>query len=155
MTNALRPATLDDLDHVGRHLRQTDADEVRLSHGHDPHGAVRYAAENSWWTQALVMDDEPICVFGVGRRSWLGTVGSPWLLGTPGMAVHRRTVLKLSRPLVQQMRQGVSLLENWVWAGNMQSIKWLRFCGFTVEPPQAFGLENAPFHRFYMKGLYV
>lgn len=134
-------------------MRPADAQEVFLSHGHDPLRALQGSVRQSSLFSYVAVDgtDGPLCAFGVGGRP-LAFTGSPWLLGHRNLDKHRRELARLSRPMIQVMAARFSLLENWVHADNVVSVRWLKACGFTLEPAAPFGARGALFHRFWMKG---
>lgn len=118
--------------------------------------------ENSLWNGFrfsekcwVAIDDEtPVACFGVKRGGLVSDTGVPWLLGTDGILNVQREFVRQSRSYVQQMMEGLRRLENWVDARNTVSIKWLRWCGFTVEAlPRPYGLNGERFHRFWMEDL--
>ncbi len=148
-----REPRLADLAAIAADIRPEDAEEVRLSHGHTPMEALcASVARSKQCCAVFTSNDLPILVFGVGKASILATTGRPWLLGTRKMTDHRRRFAALSRGVIQDMRRGVSLLENWVWAGSLVSVRWIASCGFIIEPPEPHGPQGAPFHRFWMPG---
>lgn len=149
--NFVRPTYLL-LKQIAEGMRPADVEEVRLSHGHDPLEAICASADASPLVCYVAMDgQDPICAFGVGGRP-LAVKGSPWLLGHTRLESRRRELAVLSRPVVQMMAARFSLLENWVHSDNVVSVRWLKACGFTLEPAAPFGAHGALFHRFWMKG---
>jgi hypothetical protein len=145
------PATPALLRQVAEDLRPSDRIEVWLSHQHRPQQALEHAAKLSVWTFCVVDDEGPLAAFGLGGRP-MSTVCSPWLLGTTRALSAWRAWARFSRPIVQMMTKDVELLENYVHAGNMQSVRWLAQCGFTLDDPKPYGALGAPFHRFWMRG---
>lgn len=130
-------------------MRQTDAEEVRLSHDMAPGPAVEYSVRRSpAFRYAAVDNGKTLCLFGVSSTA-VGAHGSPWLLATDKYLEHKREILSLSRPMVEEMSKRYTVLENWVWADNLVSIRWLEFCGFNLDEPQKYGLHGAMFRRFW------
>ena len=147
----ITPTVDPDLPALAAALRPEDAREVWLSHRHTPAEALRASVRGSvlCWTARDATG--PFAAFGLGGAP-LALTGAPWMLGTTRLSLYARDLARHSRPWVRYMRQAVVLLENWVWADNMTSVRWLRSCGFTLEPAAPFGPFGAPFHRFWMKG---
>ena len=137
---------------VAADLREADKLEVWLSHRHDPADAVAASIASSPLIRYVAVDDQgPICAFGVGALGLLSDHGAPWLLGTRRLDEHLRQLARMSRPMVTMMRQRYRTLENWVHAGNLTSVRWLKACGFTIEEPASWGACGAHFHRFWMR----
>jgi hypothetical protein len=144
-------ATKADLLAIAEDMRPKDREEVWLSHRHRPRQAIEHAAKLSIWTKIVVDDEGPLAAFGLGGMP-ASTVCFPWMLGTTRSLAAWRAWARFSRPIVQQMAKDVELLENWVHAGNIQSVRWLGMCGFTLDDPKPYGAVGAPFHRFWMRG---
>lgn len=93
-------------------------------------------------------DGEPVGVTGVcGDRIWL--------LGTEGLTATRERRLQLckeGRGWVEHcLRRVGGPIWNDVFAGNTDSIRWLKHLGFTVEQPRPMGMSAALFCRFWRK----
>jgi hypothetical protein len=137
---------------LAREMRDEDVKEIRLSHQHTPLTGLRAsvaASDKSW---VALAGQSPIAAFGVGGASMLSLVGSPWFLGSKALRAYRSEFGRLSRPMVERLRADYALLENWVHADNLVSVRWLRSCGFTIEPATPFGPYGALFHRFWIDG---
>lgn len=137
---------------VALNMRKEDRAEAWASHGLRPLEAL----ERSLWslgpTTALLLDGEAAAMFGVGRTSLASPVGFPWMLGTNALVKNARRLLPESRRWVDEKRRGYALLTNFVDARNLSAVKWLKWLGFTVFPPEPYGWLNLPFHRFEMTG---
>lgn len=146
----LAPATPALLAALAPRLREADKTELWLSHQNTPEQALRHALKLSVWAYCLVGPEGPIAAFGLGGAP-MSVICSPWALAAdPGPS--RADWGRFSRPVITKMRRDVELLENWVHAGNIVSIRWLRSCGFTLDAAAPYGALGAPFHRFWMKG---
>ena len=56
-----------------------------------------------------------------------------------------------SKGYVLRMSKEFPILENYVDARNTLAKRWLKWCGFTIEPPVEYGPEGLPFHLFHMR----
>ena len=142
------------LQHVSRmrgQLREEDARECWASAHLLPDAAlmVSFTRSDKCWTALL--GGKPVACFGVAPVSWLGRKGVPWMLGTDDFKKLGVKAARVSRKYVRQMLEGFDVLENWVDVRNLVSIKWLKWCGFTIEAPIPYGPEGLPFHRFWME----
>lgn len=140
------------VDYVSTHLREEDFNEVFASTGRSPHYAVR-----SGWDMSsrrwMVFDGNanPVAVLGVRPAEMYSPIGIPWLLGTEGLDKMKRFFLKMSKPIIEEMKIGFEILINFVDARYTKAVRWLRWCGFIVDEPVLFGALNLPYHRFYME----
>ncbi len=133
------------------HLRLADAAEVYATSGRTAEAALLAALRRSTQAWTCLVDGEPGCMWGVGPLSLVAGRGCPWLLGTVAIEQHPMTFLRQSRAYLRQMLHTYSRLENHVDARNTVSIRWLRWLGFTIEPPAPYGFLQLPFHRFHME----
>ena len=132
-------------------MRQGDVDEVWAAARQSPASALcaSVAASRLCWTFAA--GDEPVSIFGyVPPPSLLGC-GAPWMLATERLADFPVPVLRASRKYIPLILDECPALENWVDARNEVSIRWLKWCGFTLHEPEPFGVDGLPFHRFDMR----
>lgn len=92
---------------------------------------------------------EPVCMFGVVDGEGLGQ-GVPWLVGTVDLVRHQRAFLVASRDVVARMADRYFVLLNTVDDRNVAAKRWLRWLGFTLQPPQPTGLDGELFCPFYL-----
>lgn len=151
MAIEVRSATERDAMFLVERMREADRLEVSLSHGHTPEQAVLHAMDTSRWSMSILRDGDMVCMFGVGGRM-MSLVGSPWMLGTDLVDECKRSIAMISTRAIPVMAEGVKLLENWVHADNVVSIKWLTWLGFTIEEPRWYGNPGGIFRRFTMEG---
>lgn len=147
----IAPATPEDLEYVAANMDPADAAEVWATAHKTPIEALTLSAGVSRETWAGRADGRAVCIFGVGTRFALDTVGVPWLLGTPEIRQHKRLFLRASKVWVSDRARQYSVLENWVDSRHTRAVKWLRWLGFTIEDAQPYGPDGVPFHRFHMR----
>lgn len=148
----IRATVPEDIKYLASVLRQGDIDELRASHG----GSTRQAM----WGAYLVSRDTtftgeangvPVCVYGVREPCMLNTVASPWMLASRDLVLHSGEFLRRSKQMVEIFRNIFPVMENYVDARNIASIRWLQWVGFSVYYPKPYGVEGLPFHRFDMR----
>lgn len=134
-------------------LREADKQEVLASCGMDANAVLKLGVKCSELCWIALVDDEPTVCFGARRVSALSDKGVPWLLATEGVYRVTKTFVKCSRGYVDLMASAMPVLENWIDARNTLSIRWLKWCGFTMaEKPEPFGYQKLPFFKFWLKG---
>ena len=148
-----RDATLADVDYIARNMRAADREELETCHGRWTNVPVilMNAISRSSQCWAGEADGVPIMLFGVVPISLLGehgSVGSPWLLGTPEIDHHAKAMVKTGREFVVRMHEEYRYLVNYVDVNNGRSRRWLRRIGFVLYPPVPYGLCGKPFQRF-------
>lgn len=136
-------------------LRQADLDEITALVGEDGvFDAVTTSARCSARAWSLVNDEEVLAVFGVAPADLTDpVVGMPWMVGTDGVARHRRAFMRLCKVYIPRMLECYPRLVNLVDARNSRAIAWLKHAGFTFAPPVAAGLAGEPFYPFVMEAV--
>jgi len=141
------------IDMIANNIRESDRKEVYASHHiTDMKEALMNCLALSHESWVWVVDDEPICVFGVSPGSYLTKQGIPWLLATEKLNENIHSFIINSKIIVDYWKTKWDLLYNYVDASNEASIRWLKYLGFTIDEPAPYGMERLNFRRFHMKG---
>lgn len=140
------------LDMMKNSLRKEDLAEVWASSHYTGPEAIQKSFEVSSKCWIALKDKEPFICFGVAPKSLIGKTGVPWMLATDTILEAKIFFLKKSKYYINKMREGFSLLENWVDARNTLSRKWIKWCGYTIGKKEVYGMEKLPFFHFYMEG---
>jgi hypothetical protein len=138
--------------YVATHLRAEDFDECFAIHGESPHLSILKGWAMSSY-RGIISDkiDRAVGIFGVRPAEPLSRIGVIWLLGTDGLNNIKKFFLSISKPIIGEMSKGYDVLINYVDARYIKTLRWLRWCGFTVDDPEPFGALDLPFHRCYME----
>jgi len=131
-----RPAEQLMVEFVALNLRRSDDLECRYAYGIGGAQALLEAWMASSIVHCICADNgEPLGVAGLN-----GSV--IWLLGTDGLTAtpQRRAALALGgRRWTDILLEKSPLLENWVLAANVESVRWLRSMGFKIATPEPMG----------------
>ena len=122
---------------ISPHLRQQDIDEIHAACDWPVEAAVAFSIAHSEKGFTALLDGIPCAVFGVNN-------GIIWLVATDEITTHPVAFFRHSRRIFNNLKEGYSLLENYVHVSNTLSIRWLRWLGFSIEPPR-----NGFHHVFY------
>jgi hypothetical protein len=137
------PALPEHIPAIAEDMREADRREVWASHRHTPERALRYSLESAELAWTCFVEGVPAFMWGVSRLgSLISFTGSPWLLGTPAIAKVAREFLRQCPDYVERMQELFPRLENYIHVENRLSIRWLKWCGFTLETePKRFNGE--------------
>ena len=135
-------------------LRDGDAREIAAM-GLSPLAAFEQSMARSLWARAYLVDGEVAALVGLAVGSVLGGIGAPWLLTGDPVDRHRKLFLRETRRGVARMRAEFPQLANHVHAEYVEAIRWLRWLGFAIGPPQPRGPHGAPFRRFSIGNLRI
>lgn len=136
---------------VAENMRDEDAAEVMASHGHTPARALNYAVRWSQPAITVLVDEEPVAIFGLFRATVLDETGCPWMLGTDKLYDCGPELLYWGREVVCRMMRKCERLENYVHVDNRRSIVWLKRLGFQFDEPRPHGVNDELFMRFSME----
>ena len=141
---------------IAANMREADRREVWASHRHTPEQALRMSLVCSTVAWTCLVEGSPAFMWGVVRRgSIFSDVGVPWLLGTDAIFKVSREFLKQSRAYVDRMQEGFLRLENHVHSGNTLSIRWLRWCGFSIDMDIPELINDEDFYLFWRESVCV
>lgn len=136
---------------VANHMARADVDECSAL-GMGPYRAVEDSLNRSAAAWTGMVDETPVCMFGVCPVDILGGIGSPWLLGTDEIKRHAKTFITLNKRYVPKMLELFPILMNVVDARHETAIRWLKWLGFQFDPePIPVGVWGEPFLRFHME----
>lgn len=132
-------------------LRDQDRAELDAC-GHPCHyHAVRESVRRSQWVRTATVDGRVAAIVGLSAGgTLLAPFGIPWMLGTPLVPAHRRTLARLAPRYIHGMLQQYPVLRNLVHADNTVAVQWLRHVGFTLGETIHHPVTGAPFHLFEM-----
>ena len=151
MKITIRPAIKEDIHAIASHIRPADADELWSAAYATPTEAMTSGLRDSEESYTGLIDDVPVCMWGVSLESLIGNVGMPWMVATTMADEHAMTFLRQCRKDVTGVLSKYKKLFNHVDARNTKAIAWLKWLGFAVEEPAPYGMMSMPFHRFTME----
>jgi len=140
-----------DIEALKVNMRKEDIAEVWASHHHTPEEALKLSYKNSVPCLTIEKNGVPIVMFGVVPETLLSDRANIWLLATEGICKVRKSFIKHCRGFIKSMLLQYSILENHIDARNKISIRWLKWCGATIEEAKPMGEEKLPFHYFYFR----
>jgi hypothetical protein len=116
--------------------------------------AVISSAVTSAEVMVMTLNGKVICIGGVTPvDSSLGVGAFVWQLGTDDIDRNMVSFYRETKQLMQRWIDQYGLLQNWVYAENLVSIRYLRRLGYTLSSePVPFGAYGLPFYHFYIRG---
>lgn len=144
------PAEQKHVDALMGKLREADRNECWSLARITADYALQISFDNAKMCWVALYKGSPVCCFGVGAYSNLSHKGCPWMLATEALLHFQVQVIKGSKLYVKKMLEPFDILENYVDNRNVVAVRWLKWCGFTMEDPVALGPDGVLFRRFYM-----
>lgn len=126
--------------------RQADVDEMQAM-GMSFEAALQKSVDQSDWTATGVVDDVPVCAFGVAPVSVISGIGAPWMLGANALMKAQVPLVRHCRPVVEAMQASYPRLLNAVDERNAAAKRWLRWLGFVFDE-QTFLVGGHAFRVF-------
>ncbi|MDD5476875.1 MAG: DUF2833 domain-containing protein [Candidatus Omnitrophica bacterium] len=147
----VRDAEISDVFQLASNVREADIREIWKSHHMTPETALLGGFQESELCFTIERNEKAIAMLGICPQTLLGNSAIIWLLASPELEKIQRAFIKRSRYFIKGMLQRYPMLENWVDMQNVQSIKWLRWCGAKIEEPKPYGIEGKLFCYFYFR----
>jgi hypothetical protein len=149
----VREATEQDAYELAPKLRDEDVAEIWAANRATPLDALLLGVRSKYGKAWTGLDGNEVkLMFGVTANSAFTSIGVPWFLSAPLTPSQDVALARRSIYYVEMMRADFPMLENYTDARHKAAIRWLRWCGFTVEPAEPYGVDKLPFHRFWIKG---
>lgn len=136
------PARASHVRRVASVLRDADRQEVEAFTGRSPLAALSMSFRRSMWCWTVMIDGKPEAMLGLGAVNILGSVGSPWLVGSDAITADRVLFARRSIEWRDAWLSKFSTLRNFIDCRNRASIEWLRWLGATFSPPVVIGGKN-------------
>lgn len=143
-------ATQTHIDKMKGNLRESDKQQLWASTRMGPDEGLQRAFDISKFCWVGVLNNKPILCFGVSAFSLLSSKGSPWLLATDDIKKAKVKFIKGCRKCVRKMLSFFDRLENTVDVRNEVSIRWLKWCGFTIGESISYGPNRLMFYKFWL-----
>ena len=93
-----------------------------------------------------IADKEIIFMCGVCDSTDDPDIGVIWMLASPSIHNHSRDILRLSKPTIDDLSKPYKAVYNYVHKDNKISIRWLEWCGFTVDKTNAYEIGGEDFY---------
>ena len=139
-----------DVEALAETIRETDRREILATSGSLPLDAITRAVEQSDRVWCGVLNGEVMFVGGVSPAN-LGNRRAPWMIGSQVLDLNPAVFLRYCREKMPLVKEAFPYLENYVDERATDTVRWLKWLGFTVEPPVPYGVLRRPFHRFWYK----
>lgn len=143
--------TVELVESIAADMRQADVDEVWASNHHTPLESLMKGWQLSNLSTVVVYDNEPLVMIGVVKRDMLTGSGVVWMLGANRALKYRKEFLRQTKPVIDEMLTIYPRLCNMVHNKNTDSIRWLKWLGFTIDDPIPHGPDDELFHRFHLE----
>ena len=142
----IEPLTDEYASHIYDNL--VPLDKIECDIGYDTKDDFITDLATADWNKVVLIDGEPVMMYGVTAYEDMFNTGIAWMLRTAGLDLARREFLRQSRNAVNEMQKDYLTLMNMVHTENKMAIKWLKFCGFTFTKHVQL-IKGEPFVVFY------
>lgn len=133
---------------LARIMREADRKEVKASGGWAASEAVvRSSMNRSKECYAAFVGDDLLCVFGVTVYSQFQAV---WMLTSKHVERHPKVFWRSSKIVIEYLRRKYPLMMNMIHGQYTSALRWAERLGFTLSPPEKFGVSGDLFCRATM-----
>jgi len=155
MTYKVVPTELSHMEELSHTMRPSDVRECWAANHYAPYDALKHSIYHTDKPFTGLYRGSVMCIWGVGKVSYLSKEGIPWMLTSNLVSKHSREFIRRSPGLLKDMQKEAIILINTVDVRNKVSIKWLKWLGFIIHPPVPFGPDDMLFHPFIMENYNV
>lgn len=134
---------------IAPELRDADKRELELASGVGIERALFRSIQMSDWSAVFVSGGRTASVVGLVRGALTLNSARIWMVATDRIYEIPKIFMGMSRLVLREAEQSYGRLFNYVWDEHEDAKNWLRWLGFTLEEPQAFGASGAPFRYFW------
>jgi len=136
-----------DLVLIADNIRTADVEELRAASDKGILDALMESLEHSYFALTVKKSGRPLMVFGVASYTLLCDETCCWAVATQQLKFSGSKFLRYSRDIVDGMSGIYPVMSNYVGAWNINALRWLRWCGFTVSPARRIGIHGEMMHR--------
>ena len=91
-------------------------------------------------------------ITGVMHKSWMPeSKACPYLLNTRFFRDHPRDLLVHTKRMINKWLETWEVLEGHIDSRYEQTVRWAKWAGFTIHPPELFGPDLIPFHTITIR----
>lgn len=145
------PVNTAHLAYLAEHMREVDRAEVWAASNALPLDVLHESVALTDRAEVMEHNGVPVAVCGVATIPNAPGIGAPWLLGTDEIDRLPVAFNKLCVEWVARQRSRWVVLLNYTDARAVKTHHWLEWLGFTLYPPEPYGVEGKPFRRFEMR----
>lgn len=138
-------ATPEHLTELANNMRATDLQEIGCLSSREPRLTLQMSADMSSRVETCLIDGAVAAVWGIAPWE---SYGVPWMLGTPLINDHPKTLIEESKHQLQLMLSEYDHLRQWVDVRNEASVRWLKRLGFTFHDAIPYGTSGELFYPF-------
>jgi hypothetical protein len=142
------PSNVGDVKEFGPLIRQSDRDELEAASAASAEAALFFGITKSTLAWSAHCTEGPLCIFGIAPTSVLTGAGVPWFMATDLISKYQFTFLRHSKHYVTIMRQHYPIQVNYVDDRHLEAQRWLKWLGYTLGPPEPYGVYGLPFRQF-------
>lgn len=137
------PCTIDDAMYIADTLREADQDEITTLTQLPPYAVAIESFFNTQDTcQAVLADENPVAMYGVATGGWV------WMLVSKDIEPYRLEFARYCRPVVEKLNEQHPHLHNIADSRNSLHLRWLEWCGFTIDYEGYIPINGVPFFPF-------
>ncbi|MBC8410711.1 MAG: hypothetical protein H8E12_18635 [Rhodobacteraceae bacterium] len=146
-----------DLDHFVENLRQADRDEIKAYEGMGIREGLKLCIKGNDELWVITFDNIPAMVYGLkdatidlnnDKNTRSGLI---WALGTDDVFKYPKSLIKLSKKIINNWFLSYDFLFNYVWEGNTKHMKWIERMGFTIFKDSGFTSDMGEKFLFFVQ----
>ena len=126
-------------------MQSADKDSIMALAGMSPLEGLLRSHKHSNQDETWIVDGQVAAISGISQATMLSNWACPWLLCSDIIRKHPRIFLEETKKWTYDKLAQYGTLRNYVDVRHTRSIKWLKWLGYTLYPPQPIGKNGELF----------
>lgn len=135
------------INELAETMQAIDKESIFQLSGMHPKPALLNSVQASLEANSYLVSGEVVSICGVSKYTLLSDWACPWLLCSDAIRKRPKEFMIQTKKWTYDKLEEHGILRNVVYAKHERSIRWLKWLGFTIYPPEPFGVNNALFCR--------
>jgi len=143
----IRDSVQSDIESLSCTMRKFDKEEVWAQSHSTPREALQHSYDNSEIALTAFWKGKIVGMFGIRPKSLISDRAIVWLLTSDEASNMKLSFMKYSKKVIGMFLNLYPILENYVDSRYVDSVKWLKWCGFEIGEAEPHGVDKVPFHH--------
>ena len=149
MKSEIIESTVRHISPIAKSIREADLLEILAAGSNSPYDSLWDGHRMSNPGYTFIVDNKPVCMFGVVPFEDNPRWGTIWMLGTDDITdKYSFQFLRWSKRFLPTLMEPYEMVCNIVDARNTVHIRWIKWMGFKFIRQVVFGPENRLFWEF-------
>jgi len=151
---SIREVLESDIDFIAQNIRKADKQELEALFGVSHEEGLKISIEGNDELWVAVVDNLPVCIFGISDRSEEQDehrTGLVWAIGTNNLFHLKKELNAVSKKVIEKWLDEYDILFNYVWEKNVIHHRWLKKMGFIIMENEYMETDQGDKFYFFVQ----